>query len=148
MTNSYKLGGGNKMQPYIPAGNGRKSGQYANKHDNTIDAKPNLSHSGKTDDKHNYNFFKSKLVGKVMSTLISGKGISIPVKNIPNSVLKKVIDGHVITERYYNEKGEAYLDIDYTCHGCQKSHPYVPHIHKWEKDNAGLLIRKKMEKFK
>ena len=31
MSDSYKPGGGNKPQPYIPAGNGEKSGEYTDK---------------------------------------------------------------------------------------------------------------------
>lgn len=31
MSENEKIGGGNKMQPYVPAGNGEKSGEYTNK---------------------------------------------------------------------------------------------------------------------
>ena len=31
MSDNYKPGGGNKPQPYIPAGNGEKSGEYTDK---------------------------------------------------------------------------------------------------------------------
>lgn len=31
MSGPYKPGGGNKPQPYIPAGNGEKSGEYTDK---------------------------------------------------------------------------------------------------------------------
>lgn len=72
---------------------------------------------------------------------------SIPKKHKPNSVCKKVLNGYVITERYYNINGEAYLDIDYTCHGNPKKHPDVPHVHRWEKDTNGELHRKGCEKF-
>ena len=73
---------------------------------------------------------------------------SIPSCGKPNSVVKKIADGYVLSERYYNEIGEAYLDIDYTCHGNPKTHPEVPHIHRWRKDENGCLIRnKKWESF-
>ena len=78
-----------------------------------------------------------KLV-KHLTAISSGK---------PNSASKKVINGYVATERYYNSKGEAYLDIDYTCHGNPKRHPYVPHIHRWHKNEAGILERGEWEAF-
>lgn len=31
MSDNYKPGGGNKPQPYVPAGNGDKSGEYTDK---------------------------------------------------------------------------------------------------------------------
>jgi hypothetical protein len=34
-----------------------------------------------------------------------------------------------VPERYYNQEGMAYLDIDYTDHGNPKMHPNVPHEH-------------------
>ncbi len=33
-------------------------------------------------------------------------------------------------ERYYNEKGETYLEIHHTNYGNPKAHPRVPHIHR------------------
>ena len=33
------------------------------------------------------------------------------------------------TVGYYDEDGNAYLDIDYTDHGNPKTHPIVPHQH-------------------
>lgn len=80
-------------------------------------------------------------------TFISGSGVQIPSNGRPNSVSKKIIGGYVVSERYYNNKGEAYLDIDYTCHGNPKAHPYVPHIHRWTKDESGILKRGKWEVF-
>jgi hypothetical protein len=63
-----------------------------------------------------------------------------------NSVIKKIVGGYVVSERYYN-KGEAYLDIHYTCHGNPKTHPVVPHIHRWSKDENGVLKPGKWEDF-
>ena len=51
------------------------------------------------------------------------------------------------TEEFYNNKGEAYLDIHYTCHGNSKNHPVVPHIHRWSKDENGVLTPGKWEDF-
>ena len=73
---------------------------------------------------------------------------SIPSCGKPNSVVKKIVNGYVVSERYYNDIGEAYLDIDYTCHGNPKTHPEVPHIHRWHKDEKGRLKRnEKWESF-
>ena len=55
--------------------------------------------------------------------------------------------GYVVSERYYNNKGEAYLEIHYTCHGNPKTHPVVPHIHRWSKDENGVLKPGKWEDF-
>ena len=67
---------------------------------------------------------------------------------MPNTVLKKVINERVTTERYYGKDGLVYLDIDYTPHGNLRNHPLVPHIHRWYKDNiSGEMIRKKQEEF-
>lgn len=94
-----------------------------------------------------FNYYDSKLVGKVTNTFISDKGIAIHRMYKPNSVSKKIINCYVVTEKNYNNKGEAYIDIDYTCHGNPKRHSYVPHIHKLVKDEAGKLIRGKWEVF-
>ena len=77
-----------------------------------------------------YNIEKSIDVGIVneINTRID-HGSSI--KGIPNSVtIKKNKKGFVITERYYDKDGNAYLDIDYTNHGNSKGHPIVPHQHR------------------
>ena len=94
------------------------------------------------------NFRGSKLVGKVELYFAYRNHESVPSRGKPNSVVKRIVNGYVVSERYYNEKGEAYLDIDYTCHGNPKTHPEVPHIHRWHKDDNGHLIRsRKWESF-
>ena len=137
--NNYKPGGGNKPQPYIPAGNGEKSGEY----------KPKcLSISSFTKNKKGkFNFKNSKLVSNVINYSCCGENQNIPSRSKPNSVIKKVINCCVVTERYYDNDGKAYLDIDYTCHGRPSSHPEVPHIHKWKKDENGNLHRENWERF-
>lgn len=55
---------------------------------------------------------------------------SLPMTGTANSVTQKEKDGKVVTERYYDENGNAYLDIDYTDHGNPKTHPDVPHQHE------------------
>ena len=141
-----KPGGGGKPQPYIPAGSGSKSGEYTDKPiDNQMH---HIRHCRIVNRKCYYNFNDSKLVGKVIATSIRSQGESIPKNGKPNTVIKKIIGGYVVSERYYNSNGEAYLDIDYTCHGNPKSHPVVPHIHRWIKDENGKLQRQPWEVFK
>ncbi len=145
---NYKPGGGNKPQPYIPAGNGDKSGEYTNKPYISKPKQRNIKHCLIVNVKCEYNFYKSKLVKKVIHIYAWRDHSSIPSTGSPNTVIKKIVNGYVVSERYYNDKGEAYLDIDYTCHGNPKAHPEVPHIHRWYKDENGLLIRsKKWESF-
>lgn len=147
MNDSYKPGGGNKPQPYIPAGNGEKSGEYTDKP--IYKKKLAIINCNIRNVRGVYNFLNSKCVNKVTWCSAYGKGESIPSKSRPNSVIKKVVDGYVVSERYYNEKGEAYLDIDYTCHGNPTTHPEVPHMHRWNRSENGDLSRnKKWESFK
>ena len=56
---------------------------------------------------------------------------SLPLKSMPNSVTKNYKDGNLHSERYYDENGDVYLDIDYTNHGNSKMHPDVPHQHRF-----------------
>lgn len=147
---NFKPGGGNKLQPYIPAGNGEKSGEYTNK--SSAESKKtekfiNIKNCYIRNVKFKYNYFHSKLVEKVNKTFICFEGTSIGSIGVPNSVAKKIVNGYIVTERYYNSYGEAYLDIDYTCHGNLHTHPYVPHIHRWVYNEHGLLVRQKWEKF-
>jgi hypothetical protein len=80
----------------------------------------------------------SSEVGKVSSGKIVGIGEKIPNTSTPNSVVQKRDGDKVIAERYYNEKGEPYLDIDYTDHGNPKRHPIVPHKHSIKYENGTL----------
>lgn len=68
-----------------------------------------------------------------------------PTKGIPNSVTRIIDRGKVIRERYYDESGDVYLDIDYTDHNNPKNHP-VPHQHHWIKDEIGRIRRNPVEK--
>ena len=148
MSDNYKPGGGNKPQPYIPAGNGEKSGEYTDK-PVASKSKPNgVKHCFIKNIRQKCNFKHSKLVEKVDNYFAWLNHDSIPSTCKPNTVIKKIVGGYVVSERYYNSKGEAYLDIDYTCHGNPKTHPEVPHIHRWYKDEKGCLQRsKKWESF-
>lgn len=51
------------------------------------------------------------------------------VSSVLNSVVKNYKDGSVNSERYFDDEGKPYLDIDYSDHGNPKMHPYVPHEH-------------------
>ena len=146
MPNNYKPGGGNKPQPYIPAGNGEKSGEYTDKP--IVNKNLGVKHCYIKNIKMRCNFKHSKLVGRVDNYYVHYNQFSIPSMKKPNSVVKKIVNGYVVTERYFDGKGEAYLDIDYTCHGNPNTHPEVPHIHRWYKDEQGILRRnKKWESF-
>lgn len=146
MGDNQKPGGGGKLQPYIPAGNGEKSGEYTDK-PATAKSK-GVKHCFIKNIKCRCNFKNSRLVGKVLYFFAHRNHDSIPSVGRPNSVVKKIVGGYVVSERYYNSNGEAYLDIDYTCHGNPKTHPEVPHIHRWYKDKNGHLCRnEKWESF-
>ena len=70
------------------------------------------------------------------------------IKSEPNSVTKNYKHGRMIQERYYDENGDVYLDIDYTDHNNPKYHPIVPHQHNWYRNEEGKLKRRKYEKIK
>ena len=77
-----------------------------------------------------YNAAGSKSVKEVNSVSTVVNAHKMPEKYSSNSVVANYKDGKLTTERYYNEKGEPYLDIDYTNHGNPKIHKIVPHEHK------------------
>ena len=83
-----------------------------------------------------YNSAGSSEVGTVSSGKIVGMGEKVPTTSTPNSVVQKRNGDKIIVERYYNEKGEPYLDIDYTDHGNPKRHPIVPHKHAIKYENG------------
>ena len=56
---------------------------------------------------------------------------SLPINGVPNSVSIIKKNGKIHQERYYDENGNPYLDIDYSDHGNPKQHPKVPHEHTW-----------------
>ena len=77
-----------------------------------------------------YNSAGSSNVGRVDTVTTLSNVHSIPTTGTPNSVTKNYKDGKLNMERYYDNNGEPYLDIDYSNHGNAKMHPYVPHEHK------------------
>lgn len=149
MSNPTKPGGGNKPQPYIAAGNGEESGQYTDKENGSKPAssKPNhITNCHIANRNGLYNPRKSKLVKKVRHFFVMEWGQKIPIISKPNSVLKKIINGEIVEERYYNERGEMYLEIHYTNHSNSKTHPNVPHIHRSKVIN-GVFYHAPQEKF-
>lgn len=120
----FKKGGGNKPQPYVPPGHGDKSGEYTNKKICNVPGK--------------YNYCNSKLVSGVNSVYVCSSH-RLPITYHPNSVLKKVIDGIIISERYFDKNGNVSLDIDYTDHGNPGTHSVVPHVHIWYRTSDGKL---------
>lgn len=96
-----------------------------------------------------YNSAQSQSIRIVTSEKIldtTEKHGQIPIKAEPNSVIVHIINESLVSERYYDENGDAYLDIDYTNHGNSVTHPVVPHQHRWVKDKNGKLKRGKWER--
>ena len=50
-------------------------------------------------------------------------------------------NGNVVTRRWYDSQGKAYIDVDMTNHGNPKTHPEYPHEHTWDW-STGKPIRK------
>lgn len=125
-----KPGGGNKPEPYIPAGNGEKSGEYTNKEVVNIDKNKPDKNCYIRNRNGLFNPRKSTLVKRVDHIISMPWGHKIPTVFKPNSVIKKIVNGCIEQERYFDEKGETYLEIHYTNHGNPKTHPRVPHIHR------------------
>ena len=148
MDNNYKPGGGGKLQPYVPAGNGEKSGEYTDKKSESRKTQHSYKNCKIVNKRRRCNFFGSDLVKRVDYYYLYKQGRSIPKSFDCNSVIKREINGFIVSERYYNDKGDVYLDIDYTCHGNPKTHPIVPHIHRWVKDQNGKLQRMPWEEFR
>ncbi len=68
---------------------------------------------------------------KIVNIVNKIKEHGLTIKDIPNSVNQKYNEkGDIISERYYDGNGNAYLDIDYTNHGNSKQHSIVPHQHR------------------
>lgn len=113
-----------------------------------VKTKGSISKNSEIANNNDYNRAGSLDVEKVKSiSKITNHSVSI--KGIPNSVSQNHDKkGSLISERYYNDNGWAYLDIDYTNHGNPKTHPDIPHQHKIRiigntiKREKGVKIRK------
>lgn len=68
---------------------------------------------------------------------------NMPEFGAKNSVIQNYRNGILSTERYYDDTGTPYLDIDYTNHGNSKIHPVVPHEHKIKVENGRILRERK-----
>ena len=81
-----------------------------------------------------YNRAGSGSVRKV-ELIVTGETHSMPTKFKPNSVFQRIINGVIRQERYYNSKGDPYLDIDYTDHSRPDIHTN-PHQHLIKVENG------------
>ena len=90
-----------------------------------------------------YNTAGSSTVRQVDSIVATHDAHSVPPHGMPNSALKNYQGGILTSERYYDARGDAYLDIDYTNHGNAKTHPIVPHEHDISFKSNGDMCRKK-----
>lgn len=100
---------------------------------------------GKQVNGEDYNSAGSTFVKEVDSVTIFADSHSLSLTNTPNSVAQNFKDGQLDSERYYDENGNAYLDIDYTNHGNPKTHPKIPHQHKITYDEDGNMHREKKD---
>lgn len=62
--------------------------------------------------------------------IIEKNKLSLPVKGTPNSSIDLIANGQLKQRRYYDEKGNAKIDIDYF-HGDDGTHVF-PHRHTWD----------------
>lgn len=92
-----------------------------------------------------YNVAQSDSVRNVSSVNNLTDAHKVPMEGKKDSVTKVSRDGKMVTERYYDSKGNAYLDIDYTDHGNPKMHPNVPHEHRIHRENGNIIRDKSPE---
>ena len=90
-----------------------------------------------------FNYAKSKSVNVVVIAKISHDIHRVPISAEPNSVHISINEGKLHSERYFDGKGNPYLDIDYTNHGNPKMHPVVPHEHTITVKNGKFMRNKK-----
>lgn len=90
-----------------------------------------------------YNTAGSRTVKRVDFVTKTYDAHSIPQHGTPNSVSENYRDGNLLSERYYDADGNAYLDIDYSNHSNPKTHPIVPHEHDIWFDENGTMHRAK-----
>lgn len=77
------------------------------------------------------------------SGIITIKGNKLPKKAFENAIIDALHPelNKVVRRRFYDNRGNAKLDIDFTDHGHPKAHPIVPHAHDW-------IDGKRSEKFR
>lgn len=93
-----------------------------------------------------YNLSNSKSVKRVDNVIVSNNLHNIPEYSSPNSVHISNRNGTLRSERYFDENGNPYLDIDYTNHGNAKMHLVVPHEHSIKVENGKIIRDKKWRK--
>ena len=102
----------------------------------------NNTYGGRIIDGIDYNTAGSTNV-KLVNCKQQTSAHALPATNTPNSVIQNFRDGKLLSERYYDKDGNAYLDIDYTNHGNPKTHKHVPHEHEIFLDKNGKIHRNK-----
>lgn len=97
-----------------------------------------------------YNSAGSKSVKIIVKKTIIERthDYKVPIDGDKNSVLIILEDNHIVQERYFDQNGEVYLDIDYTNHGNPKQHPIVPHEHIWYINKKWYFNKNRMEENK
>jgi len=85
-----------------------------------------------------FNIANSKSVKRV-DEIIKISVHSLPITSKPNSVIQNFKNSILVSERYFDENGQVYLDIDYTNHGNSKIHPVVPHEHTYTFENGNPI---------
>ena len=108
-----------------------------NKHQNSNESTPSIS-------KHPPFITAGSKSVKIVSTYTSSnEAHTVPTTSVPNSVHISYKDSKPHSERYFDSKGNAYLDIDYSNHGNPKIHPVVPHEHTITIVNGNFIRNKK-----
>lgn len=92
---------------------------------------------------NSFNNAASRSVKMVDSVSQTYNAHSMPERGESNSVIQNYRNGSLLTERYFDESGNPYLDIDYTNHGNPKMHSIVPHEHNIEIINGRLKRERK-----
>lgn len=119
------------------------------RHSNEDEERGHIKVANEDDD--SYNSAGSDDVGRVDKVNVmdtTGNKNKLPLVSDPNSVTKNNKNGKPVQERYYDENGDVYLDIDYTDHGNSKKHPIVPHQHNWVKEKGRKRRRSRITNIK
>lgn len=109
------------------------SGLYSGTHGSGQNATVKLKNGS------DYNKAGSASVRNVSSVNQLSDPHSVSMQGEKNSSTQIYRKGKMVSERYYNSKGNAYLDIDYTDHGNPKMHPDVPHEHRIHRKNGAII---------
>ena len=73
----------------------------------------------------------------------------IPIIGLPNWKYDKLgANGNVIERRFFDDKGNAKLDLDFSDHGSSKAHPMGPHAHDFVGKRRGIPRKMTEEEIK